>query len=1704
LDESAVVITGASLGLPGTPRVFDDENVARILRGDQFIDVVPARTRSAMVDKRITRLVKTEDGAPRFDVIDNPAGVIKLAGRAGQLDLTAEFGVPADRVAALDSATSLAIGSGFEALRDAGLPLVLHYKTTSRGTKLPDRWGLPDALRDETGVIFASVFPGLDAFASEMTRYHADRTRREQLRTLEALGTRFEGSDGPERQELDRRIDELRTVIEREPYVFDRRFLLRVLPMGHSQFAELIGARGPNTQVNAACASTTQAVSLAEDWIRLGRCRRVVIVSADNITTDNLFEWFGSGFLASGAAATEDVVEEVALPFDRRRHGMIVGMGAAAIVVESRSAARERGLQPICEVLASVTSNSAFHGTRLNVDHICQVMESLVSNAEKRWGIDRRAIAGQTVFVSHETYTPARGGSASAEVNALRRVFGDKADDIVVANTKGFTGHPMGAGIEDVTAIKALETGLVPPVANFKEVDPELGRLNLSRGGFYPVHYALRLGAGFGSQISMSLIRWMPTPASVRQRPDALGYAYRVIDPGAWQQWLACISDQSAPELEVVQRTLRVRDTGRPSVVSAAAPASSSEVVSAAPAAAPSSEKATVGAAPSGVEATSVKVAAPAIVPRTAPVGAAPTVVSAPEPVMPAPSIPDASSLDSIRETIVALVVEKTGYPADMLDLDLDLEADLGVDTVKQAELLAAIRGIYGIPRDESLKLRDFPTLNHVIKFVLNRRPDLTAAAPAAPTIGAASAVAPAIVDEPAVPTPAVTETVSAESVRDTIVALVVEKTGYPADMLDLDLDLEADLGVDTVKQAELLAAIRGIYSIPRDESLKLRDFPTLNHVIKFVLDRQPRMTSATAAAEADQPAQPRAPVLLSFEAADSVPRRVPVPTLRLSTQACRPTGIALQRGTRVVIASDTGGVAEALAERLSGRGVEMLVVDTTVDADALTNRLAKWTVEGPIDGLFWLPALDAEGDLRTFTTETWRKALHARVKLLSAAARTLYERFGAPGTFLVAATRLGGQHGYDAEGAFAPLGGAVTGFIKALHHERPKTIIKAVDFASDADPTFVADRLIDEARRDPAVVEIGYKNGLRWTVGLAEIAAPAAPAGLRLSRDSVFLITGAAGSIVSAITADLAAATGGKFYLLDRVPEPDPANRDIGRLKSDKDGLKRDIAERLKARGDKATPALVERELATLERAEAALAAIDAISSAGGVARYLSVDLTDASSVARAIDVVRKEAGRIDVLVHAAGIDTSHFLPDKKPAEFDLVFDVKSDGWFHLLHAIGDLPLGAAVVFSSIAARFGNAGQTDYAAANDLLCKLTSSFRRTRPETRAVAIDWTAWRDIGMASRGSIPKMMEQAGIEMLPPEAGIPVVRRELTRAAGSGEVVIALGLGVLLQDADADGGVAPHEVAAAHAEGVGPMIGAVTSMKGNVLTVETTLDPTEQPFLKDHQIDGTPVLPGVIGIEAFAEVAAFAAPGWVVASVEEITFAAPFKFYRHQPRTLRVDARFRADAHDLLAECRLIGTRVLPGQPEPQETVHFTGRVRLVRVPIDLGVAPVPPESDVAIDAQDIYRIYFHGPAYQVLEKLWRTHEGPVGLMSCRLPANHVPTDRPTIMLPRLIEACFQTAGIWEIEASGRMGLPHTIERVSACPVVDAPAGPLFAIDRPDTAKGTFDAVVVDSSGRVLVRLQGYRTAEVPGAIDRQLLRDALARFEVAVVS
>ena len=650
---------------------------------------------------------------------------------------------------------------------------------------------------------------------------------------------------------------------------------------------------------------------------------------------------------------------------------------------------------------------------------------------------------------------------------------------------------------------------------------------------------------------------------------------------------------------------------------------------------------------------------------------------------------------------MLALVAEKTGYPPDMLDLDLDLEADLGIDTVKQAEMFAAIREAYGIARDDKLKLRDYPTLDHVDRLrprTRRRRPTPPPRPRRPRRAGREPPPRRAAESAPARPT----RTTS----RERVLALVAEKTGYPPDMLDLDLDLEADLGIDTVKQAEVFAAIREAYGIPRDDKLKLRDYPTLAHVIGFVRDRAGTDPTAPADGRTAEPAPPRRPPRESAPAAvdaDDVaarcsrswPRRPATrPTCSTSTSTSKPTSASTpssrprssppsarptasratttsscatsrpsptsigfvrdragtapghraaaarrrararraaaeraaatarrpaaaipaagagaraapaarplradrrrrsREGSRVVVMPDRGGVGAALAERLAERGVEVLAIDG--DAGRRGARAASstaWPAAGPIHGRLLAARPRRRGRRSTRSTSpAGARRSRVRVKLLAATMRALYEQVARAGTFLVSATRLGGRHGYDDAGAVAPLGGAVTGFTKAFARERPRPLVKAVDFEAGRHD---ADDVADAARRARrCATRAPSRSATRTACGgrVGARRAPAADAGRRawsLGPDTVFVVTGAAGSIVSAITADLAAALGRHVpparpgpRARPRRPRPRPLRDRQGRPAS------ATSSSASSDRGERATPALVERELARLERA--------------------------------------------------------------------------------------------------------------------------------------------------------------------------------------------------------------------------------------------------------------------------------------------------------------------------------------------------------------------------------------------------------------------------------------------------------------------------------------------------------------------------------------
>ena len=895
-----IYVTGAAVGLPGKYKeIFDPNNVNRIFAGENLIDPVSEQALTNQTTKNIRKLVKNRSGMASFQEITSKNQVIKLAGQSGKFNFEEEYQLASKLIGAYDISTKLAIAAGLEALKDAGIPLTRDYTQTSKGTYLPGEWVLPKELRENTGVIFASAFPVLNSLAEEMTAYYKNKNVEDLTRLLRLVyGEVARREKTPENQQLLAFLDnELREVEgKKSEYQFHPKFILRVLTMGHSQFAQLIKAQGPNTHLNAACASTTQAIGIGEDWLRAGRCNRVIVIAGDEVSNEMMFEWMGSGFLISGAATIEGEISKAALPFDRRRNGMIVGMGAVGIVLETETESRRRGIKPIVEVLGVHFSNSGFHGTRLDIDHICLEMNKFMDNVWQRHGVSREQVAESCMFMSHETYTPRRGGSSIAEIKSIRSTFGKSADKIIISNTKGFTGHPMGAGVEDVIAIKSLEHGKIPPIANFKEPDENLGNLRLSTGNEEPVNYAFRIGAGFGSQLAFALYK----KASSGERKTA-----------KYSAWLESFG-ASIDDLILVGKTLRVKDKGSNPETEAEELLPKIQI---APISPPLEKPGFTnqGTIPKQTSLNSELIENQALQePRKlihellSELSGFPLELLTPEikiqqdlgislsllteslqkhafsisqsdltdnltveqlftlaknqkslgskqfskPAEIRSSSADPTfqpSKEKIMTRIVEIVAEETQYPPDFLDPTLDMEADLGIDTVKQAEIFGMVQEEYNITFGEDLDLSQYNTLERVANFVID-------------SLGSGNdddksqqvIVQEVAVENKQVETKATKNIVekhentkvsssSKKEIIEQIITVISKQTDYPRDYLDIELDLEGDLGIDTVKQAELFGTIRESYNIEFQDDLDLSNYNTIDKIADFVLMSQPK-----------------------------------------------------------------------------------------------------------------------------------------------------------------------------------------------------------------------------------------------------------------------------------------------------------------------------------------------------------------------------------------------------------------------------------------------------------------------------------------------------------------------------------------------------------------------------------------------------------------------------------------------------------------------------------------------------------------------------------------------------------------------------------------------------------------------------------------------------------------------------------------------
>ncbi|MEV8021337.1 SDR family NAD(P)-dependent oxidoreductase [Streptomyces sp. NPDC086554] len=622
--------------------------------------------------------------------------------------------------------------------------------------------------------------------------------------------------------------------------------------------------------------------------------------------------------------------------------------------------------------------------------------------------------------------------------------------------------------------------------------------------------------------------------------------------------------------------------------------------------------------------------------------------------------------------------------------------------------------------------------------------------------------------EESGAPQPLTPDQLTPDQLTETILEIIHIRTGYPREMLDPSLDLEADLSVDSIKRVEIIGALADRIGLPRGpdgpaESAveELARLKTIGGMVDWLTSRatppapavtQPLCGSDSPTSMASDPVAPE----VAFARGGVV--RSASPTARLLVEVA-PVGPPVSResadvlpGRRFAVVDDGLGVGVALAAALESYGAEVRTVRRERLADA-----------AGADGVVDLGALRA------------------------AEAPVLPEAFGALREMLVAGTRrlllvtgCGGAFGRTASSPHSadPVPGAgLYGFARTAAIEYPGVEVRAVDVDPKDRPERIAAHLITELCSPEEPVAVGYTNGTRNS--LRTVTAPLpdteSPPPLLLGRDAVVLLTGGARGITARTAVALADATGCHIELIGRTPPPDDAEDPAIAHAHDRVTLRAALV-----RQGLRAPAEVE---AAASRVLAAREIRTTLAALGGVAasvRYHAADVTDADAVRTVIQDVRARHGRLDGIVHGAGTIQDSLLCDKDPASFARVFATKVDGARHLVDAAADHGDGPApgflVFFGSVAGVFGNHGQADYAAANDALDTLaaTPAWSRRFPG-RVLAIDWGPWAaEAGGMVTPELERMYASRGIPLLDPAAGTAAFLAELAHGT-EGQVVL-----------------------------------------------------------------------------------------------------------------------------------------------------------------------------------------------------------------------------------------------------------------------------------------------------------------------------------------
>ncbi len=833
--------------------------------------------------------------------------------------------------------------------------------------------------------------------------------------------------------------------------------------------------------------------------------------------------------------------------------------------------------------------------------------------------------------------------------------------------------------------------------------------------------------------------------------------------------------------------------------------------------------------------------------------------------------------------------------------------------------------------------------------------------------------------------------------IENNLLETVSHLTGYPREMLGLDMDIESDLGIDSIKRVEIFSSLEekltNIQSVSPEIMGSLK---TLRQIAEYLagasLNNEPQTSTINTPINTIASPKRAAENELPEINISDISRRVISIVEKPYKQGDR---LDIPQGRKIFVTDDNSGLSEAITEELKSQNIDAV----HISKEALMNKkdLPKAA------GLIILPT-NAAND---FSTEEQKndKILKDAFILTNHLASDLIDSAAKKGAIFATITRLDGAFGFKGKGIANAVTGGLAALAKTASIEWESVCCRAIDIVPDwKDNKDIAKAVVAElVNPDPSgPVEIGLdKNlpfGSRFTLKLESSPyQPAQKIQLDLNHGDVVVVTGGARGITASTVQALAKHTDSTLILLGRSPEPSssPEPKWLETL-DDEAIIKKAILEN-ELGNQNASPIMLEKAYKKHMANREISRNLEKLRQNGTSAFYFSADIRKPEQLNRVLDDVRSAHGPIKGIIHGAGVLDDRLIKDKTINQFERVFDTKVKGLFTLLESTKNDNLRYLVLFSSIAARIGNRGQVDYAMANEVLNKIARKESLLRPDCRVVSINWGPW-DGGMVTP-SLKREFKKNKIELIPRDAGSMCMLYEMMGDKNHpAEIVIGANI--------------------------------IPAEEKLSLTFKREIDVEECPVLESHVLDGSPVVPFALMAEWLGHGALHNNPGLFLYGLDDIRILNGIKL-EHNKKLIRLmtgKARKKGSIFEVDVEIR-------DGIKSGIEVIHTRAKAILTdkfSQPPILDISAYMGSKAYFRSMDEVYdKILFHGVALRGIKEIISCSSKGIlaRISSAPSPVKWMkePLRSKWIGDPLVLDSAFQMAIIWCFEEMGVVSLP-----------------------------------------------------------------------------